>query len=277
MNITDIFGKATLNNGITMPYFGLGVFESAEGEETINAIHWAFEAGYRHIDTASLYRNERSVGKAVNTSGLKREEIFITTKIWNSDQGYQKTFDAFRESLDKLKTDYIDLYLIHWPVSNKYIETWEAMEELYQQKLIKAIGVSNFLTQHLENLIYRNGTIPAVNQVEFHPYLVQPNLLEYCKKHNIQFEAWSPILKGKVNSIPVINEIAAKYEKTPVQVALRWDLQKEIVTIPKSVNKDRIFSNADIFDFELSEEDIKRIDALDKNERVGPDPDNFDF
>jgi methylglyoxal/glyoxal reductase len=277
MKLTDIKGTVNLSNGVAMPYFGLGVFEAPDNIETIRAIHWAIEAGYRHIDTATLYMNERSVGEAVRTSGLKREEIFITTKVWNSDQGFQPTLDAFRRSLDLMQTDYIDLYLIHWPVRNKYIETWEALEELYDQKLTRAIGVSNFNISHLEELVNRNGMVPMVNQVEFHPYLVQPELHKYCSRHLIQFEAWSPIIKGKVNEIPVLINIGKKYNKTPVQVVLRWDMQKGVITIPKSVRQERIQSNAEIFDFELTAGEISGIDALDRHSRIGADPDNFNF
>jgi methylglyoxal/glyoxal reductase len=277
MKLTDIKGTVNLSNGVAMPYFGLGVFEAPDNIETIRAIHWALEAGYRHIDTATLYMNEKSVGEAVRTSGLKRDEIFITTKVWNSDQGFQPTLDAFRRSLDLTQTDYIDLYLIHWPVRNKYIETWEALEELYHQKLTRAIGVSNFNIPHLQELVDRNGMVPMVNQVEFHPYLVQPELHTYCNRQLIQFEAWSPIIKGKVNEIPVLINIGNKYNKTPVQVVLRWDLQKGVITIPKSVRKERIRSNAAIFDFELTAEEISSIDALNSHNRIGADPDNFNF
>jgi diketogulonate reductase-like aldo/keto reductase len=204
MKISDIKGTVNLNNGVAMPYFGLGVFEAIDGDETIQAIHWALEAGYRHIDTAALYRNEGSVGEAVKTSGLKRGEIFITTKVWNPDQGYQKTLDAFRFSLDLLQTDYLDLYLIHWPVKGKYIETWKALEEIYEHKLARAIGVSNFNSHHIDDIIKQGGTVPMVNQMEFHPYLVQPGLLKYCREHSIQYEAWSPILKGRVSDIPLL-------------------------------------------------------------------------
>ncbi len=277
MKITDIQGTVSLHNGVEMPYLGLGVFETPDGQETIDAIHWALEAGYRHIDTAYLYMNEIGVGEAVRTSGIAREKIFVTTKVWNSDQGYKKTLDAFHRSLDLLKFDYVDLYLIHWPVKGKYVETWDALQYLYEKKLVRAIGVSNFLEHQLNDILEHNGIVPMVNQVEFHPYVVQPSLLEYCKKHNIQFEAWTPLMKGKVNEIPVLIEIAKKYGKTPVQVVLRWDLQKDVVTIPKSVHKDRIISNAQLFDFTLSAEDIQRIDALDRDERIGAHPDTFDF
>lgn len=277
MSISDIGGTVKLNNGTEMPYFGLGVFGSEEGQETIQAIHWALEAGYRHIDTATLYYNEKSVGHAIKTCGFNRKEIFITTKVWNSDQGYQSTLDAFHTSLDKLQMDYVDLYLIHWPVHDKFLDTWNALEELYEQKLVRAIGVSNFLPHHIEEILRRKEHKPMVNQIEFHPYLVQSQLLRYCRDHQIQVEAWSPIIKGRVNEIPLLNEIGNKYDKSPVQITLRWDLQKGIVTIPKSVKRDRIFSNADIFDFELTEEEIRQIDNLDRDDRIGAHPDHFNF
>ncbi|HEX2936684.1 MAG TPA: aldo/keto reductase [Bacteroidales bacterium] len=277
MKITDIQGTTQLHNGVEMPYLGLGVFETPDGQETINAIHWALEAGYRHIDTAYLYMNEKGVGEAVRTSGIAREKIFVTTKVWNSDQGYKKTLDAFYRSLDLLKFDYIDLYLIHWPVKEKYVETWDALQYLYEKKLVRAIGVSNFLEHHLNDILQNKGIAPMVNQVEFHPYVAQPKLLEYCRKNNIQFEAWAPLMRGKADGIPVFIEIAKKYSKTPAQIVLRWDLQKGVVTIPKSSHKDRIIANAQLFDFELSADDMQRIDALDRNERIGAHPDNFDF
>lgn len=275
--ITDIKGTFRLNNGVLMPYFGLGVFQAARGEETIQAIHWAFDAGYRHIDTASVYMNEASVGEAVRTSSIKRTDVFITTKVWNSEQGYQHTLNAFQRSLDKLKMDYIDLYLIHWPVGDSYVHTWEALEELYARKLVRAIGVSNFLEPHLTSLLNLKGTVPMVNQNEFHPRLVQQDLLDFCRQNNIVYEAWSPIMKGRVNEFPEIIEIANKYGKTPVQVVLRWDLQKEVVTIPKSVQRERIISNADLFDFELTGDEIRKIDTMDQNYRIGPDPNNVNF
>ena len=277
MIISDIKETFKLWNRVGMPYFGLGVFESTEGSETIKAIHWALEAGYRHIDTASMYLNERSVGEAIKTSGIRREDIFVTTKVWNSDQGFQNTLDAFNRSLDKLQMGFVDLYLIHWPVRGKFIKTWEAMEEIYSKKLARAIGVSNFQQHHILELMTSNHLKPMVNQVEFHPYLSQPELLNFCKNNNIQLQAWSPILKGRVNNFPKLIEIGMKYGKTPVQVTLRWDLQKGVITIPKSVRKERIISNANIFDFSLTDEEIKIIDSLNKNERMGADPDNFNF
>ncbi len=273
----DITSTTKLNNGVEMPWFGLGVFRAEEGGEVENAVKVALEHGYRSIDTAAVYENERGVGKAIGESAVKREEIFLTSKVWNSDQGYKSTIQAFEESLDKLQTDYLDLYLIHWPKGKLSVETWQAMEELYEKKKIRAIGVSNFLVHHLEEFLPECNVVPAVNQVEFHPELIQPDLLRYCQSKNIQLEAWSPIMKGRVTEIPVMQALAAKYGKTPVQIVLRWDIQKGVVTIPKSVTPERIISNADIFDFELSGEDMAKIDRLDKNERIGFHPDKVPF
>lgn len=267
-----------LSNGVEMPLLGLGVFQSNEGEEVESAVKYALEIGYRSIDTAAMYRNERGVGNAMIQSRVPRQEIFLTTKIWNSDQGYQSTFRAFEESLDKLQTNYIDLYLIHWPKGERSLETWKAMVELYEKGKIRAIGVSNFMIHHLKYLMENvPGIPPMVNQIEFHPRLVQPDLLKYCHDHHIQPEAWTPIMHGIVNDIPLLQALAAKYHKSPVQVVLRWDIQKGVVTIPKSVHPERILHNADIFDFELSPEDIAQIDHLDKSARIGADPNNFNF
>jgi methylglyoxal/glyoxal reductase len=273
----NIQSTVTLKNGVKMPLFGLGVFLSKEGLEVENAVLISLEAGYRHIDTAAVYGNERGVGKAVKKSGIPRNEIFITSKVWNSDQGYQTTFDAFEESIERLGTDYIDLYLIHWPKGEISLETWKALEEIYAQGRVKAIGVSNFLVHHLEMLLRHSKIIPMVNQVEFHPYLQQPSLQQFCTDHQIRLEAWSPIMKGKVNEIPMLQILGLKYGKTPVQITLRWELQKQIVTIPKSVHHDRILSNANVFDFEISPEDMAKIDNLNREQRVGPHPDKITF
>jgi diketogulonate reductase-like aldo/keto reductase len=269
--------KVKLANGVEMPWLGLGVFLSKEGEEVERAVRCALETGYRSIDTAAIYQNERGVGKAIIQSGVPREEIFLTTKIWNNNQGYQTTFRAFEASLEKLQTDYIDLYLIHWPKGELSVETWKAMEELYEKGRIKAIGVSNFLVHHLKHLMDNLRIMPMVNQIEFHPELIQPELLKFCLDHQIRPEAWHPIMKGKVNDIPVFQALSMKYQKSPVQIVLRWDIQKGVVTIPKSVTPERIIHNADIFDFELSPEDMAKIDHLDKFARMGADPDNFNF
>lgn len=276
-NITDLQGTFTLNNGVEMPYFGLGVYLSKEGQEVINAVKWALECGYRHIDTASVYINEAGVGKGIKASGISREDIFLVSKVWNTHQGYDTTLKAFDASLKRLGTDYLDLYLIHWPVAGKYKATWQALERLYKEKRIRAIGVSNFMQHHLEDLLEVANVVPAVNQMEFHPYLVQQSLLDFCKANGIQYEAWSPLMQGHIFKEPVFQNMADKYKKTIAQIALRWDLQKGVITIPKSSKKERILANADIFDFEISEDDMRLLDGLDKGKRFGPDPDNFDF
>lgn len=269
--------SVTLANGVQMPWLGLGVFRSQEGEEVERAVASALETGYRSIDTAALYENERGVGNAILRSGIARRDIFLTTKIWNSDQGYQSTFRALEQSLEKLQTTYVDLYLIHWPKGELSVQTWHAMEELYEKGLIRAIGVSNFHIHHLEHLMDHARIRPMVNQYEFHPRLLQPELLDFCHKHHIQPEAWRPIMEGQVNEIPLMQELANKYQKSPIQLALRWDIQKGVVAIPKSVNTERIIHNAQIFDFELGDEDMARIDLLDQGMRMGADPDDFDF
>ncbi|MFC5989045.1 aldo/keto reductase [Marinicrinis lubricantis] len=260
-----------------MPWFGLGVFKSKEGEEVQNAVRTAIEYGYRSIDTAALYGNEEGVGTAIRESGVAREELFITTKVWNSDQGYESTLDAFHLSLKKLQLEYVDLYLVHWPVKGKYTETWRALEKLYKDGLVKAIGVSNFQPHHLDDILKSGEIVPAVNQVEYHPLLQQKAVHEYCKSHGIQMEAWSPLAQGQLLSDPVLEDIAKKHGKTVAQVILRWDLQNEVVTIPKSVTPERIKSNSEIFDFALDASDMERIAGLNKDQRVGADPDNFDF
>ncbi len=255
-----------------MPSLGLGIHRAKAGEEVETAVKCALQEGYRSFDTATYYQNEYSLGKAILESGIPRNEIFLTSKIWNSDQGYRSTFRAFQESLDKLQTDYLDLYLIHWPQNELTFETWNAMEELYGKGRIRAIGVSNFLVRHLNRLMENSRIRPMVNQFEFHPELVQPELLKFCKDHQIQPEAWRPIMKGRVNDLPLFQELSGKYGKSPVQIVLRWDIQKGVVTIPKSVTPERIRHNAAVFDFEISLEDMLKIDSLDKHVRMGEDP-----
>lgn len=271
--------KVQLNNGTLMPCIGLGVFRMEYNKDTENVIKEALSIGYRHIDTASFYQNEEAVGQAIIESGIPREEIFITTKVWNDDQRSGKIKEAFEDSLRKLQTDYIDLYLIHWPVKEKFVETWKIFEELYKTGKIKAIGVSNFKEHHLDDLKKVSDIIPAVNQVELHPYLIQEDILSYCKKEGIHLEAWSPFAANKTGLFQekVLTDLAAKYSKTPAQIILRWDYQRGIITIPKSANKSRLKENISIFDFSLSDEEIKQINALNKNERVGSDPDTFNF
>ena len=266
-----------LNNGVKMPWLGLGVFGSGEGQETINAVRYAFESGYRGVDTASLYGNEKSVGMAVRQSSIPREEIFVTTKVWNTDQGYDSTLKAFDKSKKTLGLDYVDLYLIHWPVKNHYIDTWRALEKLYNEGLVRAIGVSNFNKHHLQDIFTESDIIPAVNQVEFHPNFVQNELFSFCDSNGIRLEAWSPLARGRVFEHQTILSLCAKYGKTPAQIVLRWELQKGIVVIPKSSNKDRIIENSKIFDFELDITEIGHIDNMHTGIRIGADPDNFDF
>ncbi|MGG6431531.1 aldo/keto reductase [Anoxybacillus sp. D401a] len=269
---------ATLHNGVHMPWLGLGVYKVQEGEEVIRSVRTALEVGYRHIDTAAFYENEEGVGRAIRESGIRREEVFVTTKVWNSHQGYESTLKAFNTSLKKLGFDYIDLYLVHWPVKEKYKETYKALEKLYKDGFVRAIGVSNFQIHHLEHILADCEIKPMVNQVEFHPRLTQKPLLAFCKQHHIQLEAWSPLMRGgELLNEPTLVNIAKKYNKTPAQVILRWDLQHEVVTIPKSVTPERIAQNANIFDFTLTKEEMDAIDALNENRRIGPDPDNFNF
>lgn len=265
-----------LNNGVKMPWLGLGVFKTQDGEEVINAVKNAIAVGYRSIDTASYYNNERGVGQAIRECGVPREELFITTKVWNSDQGYEKTLKAFEESRKKLGLEYIDLYLVHWAVPDKYRETWKALIHLYQEGVVKAIGVSNHQIHHLKQIIEDTGVVPAVNQVECHPLLTQKELLRFCQQEGIQLEAWSPLIRGNLNSEILLN-LADKYGKTPAQIILRWDIQNEIVTIPKSVRKERIIENSQIFDFQLSPEDMQKIDSMNENKRLGPHPDQVNF
>lgn len=271
----------TLHNGIEMPWFGLGVFKVEEGSELIHAVKSAIKHGYRSIDTAAIYGNEKSVGQGIHEAILEtripREELFVTSKVWNADLGYESTLAAYETSLNKLGLEYLDLFLIHWPVEGKYTGAWMALETLYKEGRVKAIGVSNFQIHHLEQLMMEATIKPMVNQVEFHPQLTQNELMIYCKEQGIQMEAWSPLMQGQLLDHPILQEIADKYNKSIAQIILRWDLQHGVVTIPKSTKEHRIIENTAIFDFDLSIEDLARIDGLNQNHRVGPDPDNFDF
>ena len=266
-----------LNNGVEMPILGLGVYLSKEGNEVVQAVKWALNMGYRHIDTAAIYRNEKGVGEGIEQSDVDREDVFLVSKVWNSDQGYDSTIRAFDESLKKLNTDYLDLYLVHWPVEGKYKDTWRALEYLYEQKKVKAIGVSNFLKHHLEDLLAEAKITPMVNQMEFHPYLLQNELRQYCNQKGIQYEAWSPLMQGKIFNIDLLNTLSKKYDKTIAQLVLRWNIQHGVVTIPKTVHMHRLKENFNVFDFSITDEDMMLINGLDRFERVGPDPDNFDF
>ncbi|TAI47497.1 aldo/keto reductase [Flagellimonas allohymeniacidonis] len=275
--ITDLQGTFELHNGVQMPYFGLGVYLSKDGNEVIMAVKDALEHGYRHIDTASIYNNENGVGEGIRASKVDREDIFVVSKVWNSDQGYESTLKAYEDSLERLGLDYLDLYLIHWPKEGLYKETWRALEKLYKEKRVRAIGVSNFLKHHLEDLFTGAEIVPMINQMEFHPFLIQQDLVDFCHQNGIQYEAWSPMMQGHIFGMEEFKNLAKKYNKTIAQIVLRWDLQKGVVTIPKSSKKERIVANADIFNFELDAQDMALLDAMDQGKRFGPDPDNFDF
>ena len=274
--MTDhIAATITLNNGIEIPQIGLGVFQASDGAEVERAVGWALDAGYRHIDTATIYSNEAGVGRAVAAHATPRDEIFVTTKVWNTDQGHQRTLDAFEASLRRLDTDYVDLYLVHWPRPILIEETWRAMEEIYADGRTRAIGVSNFMIHHLDQLLEIAEVPPAINQVEFHPHLQQPDLVRYCEEAGIAFEAWSPLKRGQMLDDPTLMSIASRHGVTTTQVILRWDLQRGIVTIPKSVTKERIESNADLFGFALDDDEMQSVDGLDRADRTGPHPDDF--
>ncbi|WP_415319174.1 aldo/keto reductase [Clostridium perfringens] len=272
----------TLNNGIEMPRVGLGVFRVENSSELVNAVKVAIKNGYRSIDGAAIYGNEEAMGEGIREgikeAGISREDLFITSKVWNADLGYESTIAAYEASLKRLDVDYLDLYLIHWPVEGKYKEAWRALEYLYKEGRVKAIGVSNFQVHHLQDLLKDAEIKPVINQIELHPYLSQEKVREFCKENDIQVEAWSPLMAGNgLLENDILKEIAKKYNKTTAQVVLRWDLQNQVITIPKSTNEGRLVENIDIFGFNLSKDDMDRIDSLNKDLRVGPDPDNFDF
>ncbi|WP_238652437.1 aldo/keto reductase [Paenibacillus piscarius] len=261
-----------LNNGVQMPKIGLGVYNIKNENE--DALLYALEQGYRHLDTAAAYRNEELIASAIRKSGVPRSELFITTKVWSTDLG-RKTRKAFEDSLRKLQTDYIDLYLIHWPAKN-YMESWQIMESLYKEGMIRAIGVSNFEPEHLEKVMKQGTIIPAVNQIQTNPLLQQEALHDYMSKHGIQHVAWSPFGHGNQQMLthPVLTGIAAKYDKTAAQVILRWNLERNIAVIPKSVTPARLKQNMELFDFTLSDEEMKQIAALDEDKRGFIDPRN---
>ncbi|MEM6321397.1 MAG: aldo/keto reductase [Bacteroidota bacterium] len=263
--------KFILNNGLEMPSIGLGVLFAKNDGEVENAVMTALQNGYRKIDTASGYGNERGVGIGIKESGVNRKEVFLTTKVWNTEQGYDKTLLSFEESMRQLQTDYVDLYLIHWPVKSKYKETYKALERLYAEGRAKAIGVCNFSIQQLDELMEHAQIIPALNQVEMHPHLSQNELLGFCQKNNIQLEAWRPIMMGEVLSIPTLIEMGKSLSKTPVQIALRWLIQRGVAVIPKSVTPQRIIENFNIFDFELNDHQMELIEMLNQNRRLGED------
>ncbi|CAH0239103.1 aldo/keto reductase [Peribacillus sp. NPDC101481] len=275
--ISNIGETITLHNGVKMPQLGFGVFKVKNGNETVESVKKAIEVGYRAIDTAAIYENEEGVGQAIRECGVPREELFITSKVWNTEQGYETTLQAFDDSLNRLGLEYLDLYLIHWPGKDKYLETWRALEKLYKDGKVKSIGVSNFHVHHLENLLANSEVKPVVNQIELHPLLTQVEIRDYCAKHEIKVESWSPLGRGNLLEEPTINHIAKKHGKSSAQVLIRWHLQHDLVVIPKSITPSRIEENAHVFDFSLSLNEMNQIDALNKNERFGSNPDELLF
>ena len=271
--------SAILNNGTKMPFIGLGVFRLSDSKAAYDTVLLALENGYRHIDTARAYDNEEAVGQAIIDSGVPREEIFLTTKLWNDDVRANRVQEAFEESLKRLKTDYVDLYLVHWPVKGLYVSVWKEMEKIYATGKAKAIGVSNYLEHHLDELLAEASIVPAVDQIELHPYLNQKELVQYLQEKQIVPEAWSPFCARKNNLLdePVLKGIAQKYGKTTAQIVLRWDIQRGIVAIPKSSNNERQKENITVFDFVLTDEEMTLIQTLNKDQRVGSHPDKINF
>jgi len=275
-------GKVTLNNGLEMPLVGYGVFRVPDGDDLAEAVKTAIAKGYRSIDTAQVYRNEESVGRGIRAAiaeGLvSREELFVTSKVWNDGLSYEETLAAYDSSLEKLGLDYLDLYLIHWPgLDTNYIEAYKALEKIYQDGRVRSIGVSNFHVHHLEHLLKETTVIPVINQIEFHPHLTQEEVRGYCKEHGIQVEAWSPLMNGSLLEEELIQQLATKYSKTPAQIVLRYDVQHGVVTIPKTMTPARMTENLHVFDFALTDEEMAQLDAMNDGLRCGPDPEKFNF
>lgn len=270
MTILDASAAVQLDPSVHMPRVGLGVFRSGSGDGTKNAVRWALEAGYRHIDTAAVYRNEVEVGQAIHESEVDRGDVFVTTKLWRDDYGFDTTLRAFDASLERLGLDQLDLYLMHWPSPETRVETWRAMVEIRNSGRCRAIGVSNFGESHLEELIAETGVTPQVNQVELHPFLQQPRLVEFCSQRNIAVQAWAPLTKAQRLDDPTLIAISTELGKSPAQILIRWSLQRGFVVLPKSSNRDRIFENFDVFDFELSAKQMQRLHALDEGYRTAP-------
>ncbi len=268
----------TLNNGISIPQLGFGVFQ-IDPDDTKDATLAALEVGYRHIDTAEMYGNEAQVGEAVRASGIDRDDIFVTSKLNNSFHAYDEALGAFDQTMKDLDIDYLDLFLVHWPLPGvgDFVETWKAMEEIYRSGRVRAVGVSNFQKHHLQRLFDETEIVPAVNQIEVHPYLVQHELRAFGTEHGIPTEAWSPLGRGAVLEEHTLEQIAKRHERTPAQVTLRWHLQRGDIVFPKSVNRHRMEENFDVFGFELSQDEIDEISALNRDERIGPDPDTFNY
>ena len=265
-----------LSNGVDIPSIGFGTYKLGEEQEVRDKVKLALKLGYRQIDTASFYGNEEGVGKGIAESGVDRKDIFLVTKLWNDEHGYEETINAFNKSIKRLGVDYLDLYLIHWP--NKLnSETWRAFEDLYKEGKVRAIGVCNFKIGHLEELKKTAKIMPMVNQIEIHPCKTQKETIEYCNENNIQVVAWGPIMRGKILSLPLMLELSEKYNKSIAQITLRWHIQNGVIPIPKSSNEERIKANIDIFDFDISSEDIKKIDELNVNEDISGVPANTTY
>lgn len=265
-----------LSNGLKIPSIGFGTYKLGDDEKVINAVDYALKVGYRHIDTAAFYGNEEAIGKALKKSNVKRKDIFLATKLWNNCHGYENAMNAFNDSIKRLGVEYLDLYYIHWPTELNF-ETWKALEDLYYEGKVKAIGVCNFKIGHLEDLKKTARIMPMVNQVELHPGFTQKEMVKYCEENNIQLIAWSPIMRGRLLTEPLMIQLSEKYNKTITQIILRWHIQNDIIPIPKSSNEERIKENFNIFDFEISKEDILKIDTLDRNENVSGVPDNTSY
>jgi methylglyoxal/glyoxal reductase len=275
-------GSITLNNGLEMPLVGYGVFRVPEGDDLAEAVKTAIAKGYRSIDTAQVYRNEESVGRgiraAIDEGLVTREELFVTSKVWNDGLSYEETLAAYDSSLEKLGLDYLDLYLVHWPgIDTNYVDVYKALEKIYQDGRVRSIGVSNFHVHHLENLLKETSVIPVINQIEFHPHLIQEEVRAYCKEKGVQVEAWSPLMNGSLLEEALIQQLATKYRKTPAQIVLRYDVQHGVVTIPKTMTPTRMTENLAVFDFALTEEEMAQLDALNDGLRCGPDPEKFNF
>lgn len=267
--------QKTLTNGVTIPQIGLGVYQVTE-DDVVSTVSSALANGYRHIDTASFYDNEIGVGEAIQASGIKREDLFITSKVWNDEQGYDHTLEAFERSLNRIGTDYLDLYLIHWPMEKTFVDTWRALEHLYEQKKVRAIGVSNFLPHHLEKIMGMAKVRPMINQIELHPKLIQSEAVDYCKKHDILIESWSPIGRARYLNDPLIMDLANKYKKSAAQIILRWHLEHDYIIIPRSTNSERQKENISLFDFSLTADEVAAITALQSSEeRIGSHPDDM--
>lgn len=270
----DISSTKKLSNGVTIPRLGLGVYKVPD-EQVYDTVSTALDLGYRHIDTASFYGNEAGVGKAIRNSGIPREEIFVTSKVWNDDHGYDKALNAFEKSMEKLGFDYLDLFLIHWPVPEVFPETWKALEKVYKSERVKSIGVSNFLVHHLEKLTDTASEMPVVNQIELHPKLFQKSTVEYCEKQGIAIESWSPLGRAKYLDDAILKTTAEKYNKSAAQLIIRWHLQNDFIVIPKSINAIRQKENAEVFDFEISPEDMKMMNNMNEDMRIGSHPNNI--